>query len=364
MRRQIHRRERPSGGGTPRRDPAQPSGHARLLDLQATAGNRAVCFLLAGSLSPWPVVARQAAPAPPAGPAADANAPTEDDTAEFNLLKGKKGTIRNAAGAALDTAEAYVEYRNDHFGSRADYDVARATADTEFDGMKKAVWNQIGQTESKAAKKALWRWVRKAYIDAGVADPVATLKSGMTPELKAKIDAVKAIHADLVPGGFLGRPEKSAKGGYRLGTLSEHGTGKAFDVTPQDKNPHLTVADWKFVQELGGMTVDRKLKRWKEHPADLWQDVHDLNVAYVAELKRRIAAIEDERTKAGKDPKDPPPIDEILKGHKKLLKTAREQGVDHGVFNLDKDLVVDLHGQDLRWGVTFKDVDLHHFEMY
>ena len=40
-----------------------------------------------------------------------------------------------------------------------------------------------------------------------------------------------------------------------------------------------------------------------------------------------------------------------------------DNGEDHGFFELPEDLVVALHGQDLLWGVTFSNVDLHQFEM-
>lgn len=46
-----------------------------------------------------------------------------------------------------------------------------------------------------------------------------------------------------------------------------------------------------------------------------------------------------------------------------LIKTAKDNGVDMGFFELEESLVTDLAEQGLVWGATFPNVDLHHFEM-
>jgi hypothetical protein len=328
------------------------------LRLQSTAGNQAVAQLLADRLP----VARQAAPAPTPPPAAPpvAYAVTEDDKAEFNALKGK---IRknNKKATPIATVDAYVEYRHDFFGSPAAYESAKAVADAEFDAMPKRIWNKIGQTEPKGTKRVLYRWVRQAYVNAGIDDPVSVIRTGMTDELESKVAAVREEHPDLKVGGFVARPKKL--GGYKLGTISEHGTGKAVDVAPQSKNPHIPRKEWAFVLELAGTSVDRRLSRWTKDPAGLWQDLNDVNQRYVAELTRRVAEVRDTRTAGGRNPDEPPAYEEVLKGNPTLLKTARTHGVGHGVFGLDESVVTAFAAQGFVWGVTFDDPDLHHFEI-
>ncbi|HEU4423152.1 MAG TPA: M15 family metallopeptidase [Pilimelia sp.] len=359
------RRGAAAGGprGTGRRSPA-----GWPLRLQAAAGNRAVAQLLADRLpvarqtapAPLAAVTAPAAVAPPAAAAPASYAVTEDDKAEFNALKGK---IRknNKKATPITTVEAYVEYRHDFFGSPAAYESAKALADGEFDAMPKRIWNKIGQTEPKDTKKVLYRWVRQAYVNAGIDDPVSVIKTGMTGELTSKVAAIKEEHPDLKAGGFVARPKKL--GGYKLGTISEHGTGKAIDVAPQSKNPHIPRREWAFVLELAGTSVNRRLSRWTKDPGGLWQDLNDVNQRYVAELARRVADVRDKRVAAGRNPDEPPAFEEVLKGNPTLLKTARAHGVDHGVFDLGESVVTAFAAQGFVWGVTFDDPDLHHFEI-
>lgn len=305
------------------------------------------------------------APTPaPAGtspkPATPAYTITADDKLEFTLLPGN---IKKASGKDIASVSDYVTFRHTFFGSAAKYTAAKALADAEFAAMPKRVWNRIGQRgESKAAKEVLYRWLRQAYLNEGISTPVATIGAGMTPALRAKVAAVVKAHPSLRIGGFVARPKKLK--GYRLGTLSEHGTGKAFDVKPQNKNPHLKKSEWTFIKKMTGTTVVNTRARWKKDPGGLWQDFHDLNVTYVAELKKEIAKVEAARRAAGKPPSKPPAIRSVLKRKPSLLECADVYGVNQGFFDLDKLLVTDLAAQGLRWGATFgTHPDLHHFEI-
>lgn len=375
----VTRRESPS------RD-TEPSLQAEFLDVQRAAGllrvqraagNRAAVQVATTSRRPAEAanplgrtaaydrrIQRQAIPAEAdttssEGEKPAAYVPTEDDKKEFKLLPRN---IKNAKGEAIGTVEEYVEYRHSYFGSAEAYETAKTTADAEFDKMKKSVWSKIGQKESKAAKRVLYRWLRKAYIDAGLADPVSVIKSGMTADLKKKLGEVKKKHADLKTGGFVARPKKLK--GYKLGTVSEHGTGNAVDVTPQSRNPHFNNKEWKFILKFTSKTVDRSAKRWKKDPADVWRDIHDLNDAYVTELKVKVDAVKAERKKAGKPEDEPAAYRSVLKGQRTLIETAQKYGISHGFFDLDENLVVDFGKAGFTWGATFTNsVDLHHFEV-
>ena len=293
-------------------------------------------------------------------PAEERYKPSKADEQEYELLPKN---IKTAAAGSIKTLDSYIAYRHAYFGSAANYESAKAAADAEFDAIEKAwVWQRIGQDESKAAKRVLYRWVRKAYLDKGVTDPIAMIKAGKTADLKSKLTSVEAEHPTLKTGGFVARPIKLK--GYRLGTVSKHGLGKAVDVRPQSRNPQLKKKEWHFILAMTGMSVNRSNALWKSDPAALWQGIHDLDVAYVAELKVRIAAKKAERVKAGKSADKPPAFEAVLAGHPTLIKTARKHGVEHGFFDLGKDVVVSFANQGFKWGATFGgNVDLHHFEV-
>jgi hypothetical protein len=345
-----------------------------ILELQQQAGNAAVTRAMLARASAAPAAAAAPATAASDPPKADAapKGPSDADKAEFELLKG---AITDA------TVEAYLERRRKTFGDKegddTEYKKWAETADKEFEGIK----NFVGQAEDSIdRRKILYRWLRKNYIAAGIDDPPATIKAGMSPDLKKKLDAVGGKLGGRKPGGFAARPQKIS-GDYRLGTLSEHATGKAIDIAPE-KNPQLPSAEWKFITTFAGKTPDLSKATWKEAPEKVWQGVSDLNEAFKKTLKEKVdvATKPPEATKPAEAPKTetppktdakqakPPPtraeaIAELLKGNPVLLACIKANGEDQGFFELPKDLVVALHGQGLTWGATFPDVDLHHFEM-
>lgn len=281
---------------------------------------------------------------------------SEADKAEFELLKKK---IEDA------DVESYVKHRNQVFGSSEEYLKYAAVADAELDATK-GLRNVVELSGIPAAQTVLYRWLRKAYeTKAGVSDVPGLIKQGMSKELKAAIDKVKNAYGKTFRyGGFNPRPKKNAKYKFRLGTVSEHGLGKAVDIEAK-KNPILSTADWQFIETLTGKTVDRKKERWQKQPEDLWKDVADLNQRFVKKLKEEVERIEKERaaallasgkTKPTKQPKAP--LDEILKKNKTLKKYK------DGFFTLEWNLVKALHENGFTWGATFGNaVDLHHFEL-
>ena len=281
---------------------------------------------------------------------------SEADKAEFELLKKK---IEDA------DVEAYVKHREQVFGSTEEYLKYAAIADAELDNTK-GLRRIVELSQEPAAQTILYRWLRKAYeTKAGVTDVPGLIKQGMSKELKDAIDKVKSAYGKTFRyGGFNPRPMKNAKYKFRLGTVSEHGLGKAVDIEAK-KNPILSKEDWQFIETLTGKSVDRKKERWQKEPEELWKDVADLNLRFVKKLKEEVERIEKERAaatlasgkvKTEKKPKEP--LDEILEKNKALKKYK------DGFFTLEWNLVKALHENGFTWGATFGNaVDLHHFEL-
>jgi hypothetical protein len=89
--------------------------------------------------------------------------------------------------------------------------------------------------------------------------------------------------------------------------------------------------------------------------------VYDLNRDYEATVNRRVREIRAAREAAGQTPDVPNPLNEVLAGSDWLRRRAIERGLSF--FTLSKDLVLAMHAEGLKWGVTFTSVDLHHFEL-
>jgi hypothetical protein len=306
------------------------------------------------------------------------------DEAEFNLLKKK---IVDA------NVESYVKHRDEFFGSYEEYLKFAAESDKELEDNKLRKYID----ETGEAQTVYYRWVRKAYLKAGVTDVPATVKSGATKEMRDALSKVRKEYGkDFKSGGFNPRPMKNADYKYRLGTLSEHGTGKAIDIEDAS-NPILSKGDWAFIEEVAGKTIDRSASRWEKSPEDLWKDIKALNDLFVKNLAAKVEAEkkkrEDEKAaadKAAAEKKDekpadatattkadakkdekkekkadakketplPEPLDAILAGHSDLKKWK------DGFFTLEWELVKQLHANGLLWGATFTNaVDLHHFEL-
>lgn len=290
----------------------------------------------------------------------------EQDDDEFKLLKGK----------ITDTdASNYVIHRRTFFGTDEAYKSYAAEADYELDNDTRKVGKRTVTLRSQIelsgqAQTVFYRWVRKAYQNAGVKDVPALIWQRNSKELADALAKVKANYSGTFkPQGFNPRPMKIG-GKYRLGTISEHGLGAAIDIEP-GFNAQLKSAEWKFIEKLAGKTVDRTPNRWKNNAEALWKDVRELSDLFVAKVAaevKRIAAEREAAAKAGAAnpapagaPKPkvlPAPIDTVLAGHLQLKPWA-----ERGFFNLEWALVKELHASGLKWGVLFTDPDLHHFEL-
>ena len=276
---------------------------------------------------------------------------TDEDKAEFKLLKGK---ITDA------DADAYMKHRNEFFGSRAAYATFAIESDMELNDTK----NLRKLIELKGdAQTVFYRWVRKAYHNNGVADVPSMIKRGTSQKLADELAKVKLAYGQkFMAGGFNPRPKKSAKYQYRLGTISEHATGNAIDIE-SGSNPILSKGDWDFLQKFSGKKTDLSLDRWKKDPDAVWKDVKDLNDEFVKKLAAELKRVEAERKSAPKPTKpavtSPTPVEVVLGKHAGLHKHAS------GFFTLDQKLVHLLHEHGFRWGATFYpgSVDLHHFEL-
>ena len=278
---------------------------------------------------------------------------TEDDKAEFKLLKNK---------IADKDVTAYVKHRNDFFRSPAAYISFAAESDKELDGTEglRRLIELSGGTQT-----VFYRWVRKAYMNQGVTDVPGLIKRGKSSKLQAELDKVKKAYGKAFSaGGFNPRPKKNAQYQYLLGTISEHGMGTAIDVEDAG-NPIISKPDWDFIEKLAVKHVDLSLARWKKDPEGVWKDINGLNALFVKRLTAEMAQVEKSQEKPvghhGPELITPKKaaIDVVLADHDKL-KPWR-----NGFFTLEWSLVSQLHEHGFRWGATFypSSVDLHHFEL-
>ena len=302
-----------------------------------------------------------------------ANLLSDEIKNEFKLLKGK----------ITDRKEKdYLDHIISFFGSVHEYELFSKESDKELDDEKEL--RKMIELHGEA-QTVFYRWVRKAYKNKGVVDVPALIKRQQSEELAEALKQVRVSYKKKFhSGGFNPRPMKDADYRYRLGTVSEHGMGLAMDIE-DFTNPILSLGDWKFIETLTDTDpFPRNLKRWKEHPEDLWQDINDLSESFVTTVAAKVKEIEDERAafkkkldeESKKDKPDawyveyvkqeakkksPPPespLSIILKGHAALMQWTK------GFFTLDKDLVLLLHEHGFIWGATFGNaVDLHHFEL-
>jgi hypothetical protein len=282
------------------------------------------------------------------------------------------------SGRPFADLDDYLDFRNDYFGSAEAYWAFARASDREFEEhaalLERLLPDPWRKRKSKIAgynrwKHYLYRWIRKAYIKSGVPETEVpnVIKSGMTDELRAALQRVRATYSKQFRwGGFIPRPKKKQGGQFRLGTLSEHGTGTAVDVESA-RNPDLSRAVWTNLETYTGFTVDRSRARWTDDPQALWADINELNRLFVARLEREAEADWQEKKRAAEQRGETAPARETVKAEFKAdqAKTLglKTQYVD-GFFTLEWDLVEAFHENDFLWGAVFSNtVDLHHFEL-
>ena len=313
---------------------------------------------------------------------------TDEDRAEYKIVVGMPA--RDARDRPYKTVNQYVSDRTFFFGPPTEYARFAAESDAELDN---TIWSRkrkYGTLKSRLefekkpkVQKVFYRWVRKAYLKkyGEDADVPELIRRGMSDELAKQIKDVrgsvrlKKVHGEnFHAGGFNPRPKKLH--GYRLGTLSEHGTGMAVDVD-DSQNPQLTTDEWAFIETLTGKNVGRKGRWTTEDDAEaFWNDINTLSRLFVAKVASETKRISDERAAAakkaaasaakpagaakGKTPAQPSPLEVVLGSHFKRL----SKWTTTGFFQLPRELVLEMHGHGFTWGATFTDnVDLHHFEL-
>jgi hypothetical protein len=346
------------------------------------------------------------------------------DRAEFALIKLElvrervgtktklvKRPMLAGAHGPITTVEGYLAQRRRTFkGDAAHPDDAywafAKASDAEL-AANPALRHVLEYDLQPAAQTVFYRWVRKAYLDwvrSEHLDPsIAADIPGVVLRAEGRADLLRnlvkregiaaygskkwaAMHLSVQ--GFNPRPEKGG-GRFRLGTLSEHAFGAAVDIDP-DHNPQLSLAQWRWIEKVGGRKVARDPERWRTDPKAIWQEIKELNDAFVEEIARRITEEEDRRRIAEwasrlhlLGPPDAPvpgmslrtdraapphglrllgpwPVDVVFKGHEDLIPYRA------GFFTLEWDLVKRLHDHGLVWGAIFQPpsrVDLHHFQL-
>jgi len=295
---------------------------------------------------------------------------SDADEAEFNLLKGK---------IADQTAIEYVNHRNEFFGSAEEYESFAVESDKELVETK-GLRGEIDLGEKPAAQTILYRWIRKAYKNNQVQNVPELIKRGNSDQVRQALAELKK--KGVKAGSFNARPRKNPKLRYRLGTISDHGFGDAVDIEP-DKNPILSVKEWKFIEQLAGKSIDRSLARWEKEPKALWQDVKDLNALFVEKvasevMQRHMAQIEKTALETSQPHTEPKAVTKSLVGSKSKSKAHHAQDPiniifsEHeklkkyvkGFFTIQWEIAELLHAHGFTWGVTFRSpIDLHHFQL-
>lgn len=347
-----------------------------------------------GHLSLWPELSE-----PDFLPAALGldSAITDADKAEFKIIRSMQ--VLDSSRRVFKNVRQYVSTRTVYFGGPAAYMDFASESDDELANTK---WGSkrktrtlrsmidFGKKGQAEKQKLFYRWVRRAYQHkyGDDVDVPEIIRKGMSDELAKRIQAVrgsirvKSIHDEgFHAGGFNPRPIKYQHD-YLLGTLSEHATGMAVDID-DNRNPQLTLDEWKFIEDLVGEHVVRT-GRWdsEDDAEDLWNDIKDLSDGFVTKVAAEVKRIEKERADkerkekelAEKEKADGKPVSshhnkaakvltplqEILGGNYKSL----SPWVSSGFFQLPLELVLELQAHGFTWGATFStNVDLHHFEL-
>src|SRR5215218_10240733 len=106
------------------------------------------------------------------------------DKAEFELFRGCI-TDRDV--------NAYVQHRNEFFGSREAYDEFSAASDAELKRVKNL--RKCLDLQGRA-QTVFYRWVRKAYMNAGVTNVPRIIYQRSTEKLREQLEKVQLGYGD------------------------------------------------------------------------------------------------------------------------------------------------------------------------
>jgi hypothetical protein len=327
--------------------------------------------------------------------AESAQTPRKEDEQELKLLVTVYGIIKNKKGSKSYTywkkkkkqyrIADYVKDRDRFFGSAKAFEDYRDLARTELDAEDAKLRRYIEPppkvrkrvADWKKAQDVFYAWVRKAYENSlgENVDIPKLIKSQMSEKLKTALQQVKIDYGkDFQYGGFNPRPMKL--GGYRFGTISEHGIGTALDIE-SGKNAHIETSIWRAILSFTGKSVNNSTSKWNTAPKELYDTIKEINDEFVSKLAKSVkdteetvtksaeatGATEQQKAKAAALTKDPlaAAIDQNAALKSIGSKFLREW--QKGFFNLPWDLVKELHEEGFLWGATFSHPDLHHFEL-
>lgn len=302
----------------------------------------------------------------------------ERATAELRLLREVYGNVLDKDskpyatfdknGTVLD-AGRYLRDRDTFIGSGTVYEEyrAKALAELEADGAK--LRNRILPIENRdafprwrEAQLVFYVWVRRGYENAigpnVTVNIPALIRTGTNQKLRDALKQVRSDYGQNFPqqAGLVARPIK-LNGNYKLGTLSDHAFGRAVDIDPEH-NAQIRESDWKDILTLTGKSLDQATRatQWSATPQALHAAIKDISDAFVSKIQELLDAQGEVQD----------PLQAALKANPTLARLNRGFGIKkwkNGFFNLEWNLVKELHEEQLVWGATFKHPDLHHFEL-
>ncbi len=267
----------------------------------------------------------------------------------------------------------YLTDRNAFFGGSLDYSDYLATCREELNADGARLRNQVepplltkkylathhsgGRLEPdwQEAQDVFYAWVRRAYeLKNGPSSSLAyAIKQGKSERLSAALQRVRVTtNLQFQAGGYNARPMK--KGGYRLGTLSEHATGSAIDI---DASRNAQLERWDKIEGFTGMRLSKetRVSLWRTSPQQLHTSIVQINNSFVSKLQAAVHAAEAQ----GGDV-----LKTTVEGDANLKALGLEwvRRWRYGFFALSWELVDALHKEAFTWGATFSTPDLHHFE--
>jgi hypothetical protein len=309
---------------------------------------------------------------------------------DFELVK--------PAGTNIATASEYAQRVTAIWGSCESYVTWRHEADALLDkplpsgGTVRRLINEAGDTQRVFFYWVAWEYVQRGLDDAAI---VALFDSQIVGELRGAVASAEAKLGATIPiQGFSPRPQRDAHG-YVMGTLSNHGLGRAVDIEPS-KNPIINADVWARMEALVGRKVDRSRDRWMTKPDELYDDLVAFSEQWATYVKDQIAVARSAPAHAqnfgrqhpgtlvdfgglallDKTPHplldNAPVVDEkslptttlmrlLHIDAKEAAKLAETPGFE--ILNHPRARVLALREQGLVWGATFQNVDLHHFEL-
>jgi hypothetical protein len=212
--------------------------------------------------------------------------------------------------------EQYCKHRDTFFGSREKYREELTEAIKELDhkpakGRTLRFYIEPPQSIRKnnkddweKAQNVFYTWVRKAFHKkyGDDKDYPAVIRTGMSDELKTKLEKVKSNYKrDFKAGGTNPRPTKLKLGGayhYRLGTISDHGVGRAIDIDAST-NPQINSTDWGKLETYTGkkMNATQRKAAWEKEPKKLYDYIKGVSDEFVRKANKAVSDIVDDAKK-------------------------------------------------------------------